>query len=92
MRGIVAAEVLDECRYLSLKLDVEGLDDVETAIVGLSTDNPVDICIVIHTYANWRRRVNIAINLRGHGFQYVGVTHREVTFESLVNVGRQAPA
>ena len=40
---IVAAEVLDESRYLTLELDVEGLDDIEAAVSRLPGDNPVVI-------------------------------------------------
>ena len=43
MLRIVAAEVFDECRYITLELDVEGLDDVEPTAFWLSGNNPVDI-------------------------------------------------
>lgn len=43
MLRIVAAEVLDECRYLAVELDVETLDDIEAAVARLTGDNPVDI-------------------------------------------------
>ena len=43
MLRIVAAEVVDECRYLTLELDVEGLDDIEPTAFWLSGYNPVDI-------------------------------------------------
>ena len=41
--GVIAAEVLDECRYLAVELDVETLDDIEAAVAWLTGDNPVDI-------------------------------------------------
>lgn len=43
MRGVIAAEVLDECRNLAVELDVEALDDIEAAVTGLTGYNPVDI-------------------------------------------------
>ena len=43
MLRIVTAEVLDECRYLTLELDVKRLDDVKTAVARLTGDNPVVI-------------------------------------------------
>ena len=43
MPSVVAAEVLDECRYLTLELDVEGLDNIQSAVARLTGDNPVDI-------------------------------------------------
>lgn len=50
MGGIVAAEVLDECRYLAVELDVETLDDIEAAVARLTGDNPVDVCYNIVIY------------------------------------------
>ena len=52
MRGVIAAEVLDECRYLAVKLDVKALDDIEAAVAWLTGDNPVvigynSLCIYI---------------------------------------------
>ena len=41
MRGIVAAEVLDECRNLTLKLDVERFNHIEPTVARLSGDNPI---------------------------------------------------
>ena len=43
MPSVVAAEVLDECRYLTLELDVERFDDIEPSATGLTGHNPVDI-------------------------------------------------
>ena len=43
MLRIVAAEVVDECRYLTLELDIKGLDDIEPPSFWLSGYNPVDI-------------------------------------------------
>lgn len=43
MRGVIAAEVLDECRYLAVELDVEALDDIEATVAWLTGDNPVVI-------------------------------------------------
>ena len=61
MLRIVAAEVVDECRYLTLELDVKWLDDIEPTAFWLSGYNPVDVCIVVHTDANGRIRVNVGI-------------------------------
>ena len=52
MLRIVAAEVLDECRYLTLELDVERFDNIESAVAWLTGDNPVvigynSLCIYI---------------------------------------------
>ena len=47
MLRIIAAEVIDECRNLSLKLDVEGFDNVQAAVAGLTGDNPVNISDII---------------------------------------------
>ena len=41
--GVIAAEVLDECRYLAVELDVEALDDIEATVARLTGDNPVVI-------------------------------------------------
>ncbi len=57
MLRIIAAEVLNESRYLSLELDIERLDDVELPATRLSCDNPVDVCVVVHTDAD--RRVGV---------------------------------
>lgn len=43
MLRIVAAEVIDECRYLTLELDVKRLDHIESVVARLTGDNPVDI-------------------------------------------------
>ena len=43
MLRIVTAEVLDECRYLAVELDVEALDDIEATVARLTGDNPVDV-------------------------------------------------
>ena len=43
MLRIVAAEVIDECRYLTLELDVKRLYDVQAAVAWLTGDNPVVI-------------------------------------------------
>ena len=43
MLSIVAAEVLDECRNLTLELDVKRLYDIEAAVAGLTGYNPIYI-------------------------------------------------
>lgn len=43
VRGVIAAEVLDECRYLAVELDIKRLDDIKAAVARLTGDNPVDI-------------------------------------------------
>lgn len=40
MGGVISAEVLDECRYLAVELDIEALDDIEAAVARLTGDNP----------------------------------------------------
>ena len=64
MLRIVAAEVLDECRNLTLELDVERLYDVEAAVAGLTGDNPVDVGVVVHADADRRVGVNILVGTR----------------------------
>lgn len=48
---IALAQVLDEARYLTFELDVEGLDDIATVVAGLPGDNPVYVSVVVHEYA-----------------------------------------
>lgn len=43
MGGVIAAEVFDESRNLTLEFDVKRLDDVKAAVAWLTGDNPVDI-------------------------------------------------
>ena len=43
MRGVVSAEVGNDFRNLTLKLDVERLNDIEPPSIGLPGYNPVDI-------------------------------------------------
>ena len=43
MRGIVSAEVGNDFRNLTLKLDVERLNDIEPPPIGLPGYNPVDV-------------------------------------------------
>ena len=43
MLRIVSAEVLDECRNLTLELDIERFDDIEPSAPGLPGNNPVAI-------------------------------------------------
>ncbi len=54
---IIAAEVFDECRNLTLELYIERLDDVEPPATRLPGYNPVDIGVVVHADAD--RRVGI---------------------------------
>ena len=62
MRGVIAAEVLDECRYLAVKLDVEALDYIKAAVARLPGDNPVDVGVVVHAYADGRVGVNVRVS------------------------------
>ena len=43
MRGVVSAEVVNDFRNLTLKLDVERLNDIEPPPIRLPGYNPVDI-------------------------------------------------
>ena len=63
MLHIVAAEVIDECRYLPLKLYIERFDHIQPAPIGLPCHNPVDIGIVVHTDANRSDRIDISVRL-----------------------------
>ena len=51
MRRVVRAEIGNERRYLALELDVKGFQDVETIAAWLTTDNPIDVGIVVHANA-----------------------------------------
>lgn len=65
MGGVITTEVLDQCRYLAVKLDVETLDDIEAAVAWLTGDNPVDVGVVVHTYTDGRIGVYIRVCGRG---------------------------
>ena len=57
VRGVIAAEVLDESRYLTLELDVEGFDYIEAAVAWLPGNNPVGISdniVSLCGYANYK--------------------------------------
>ena len=58
---IVAAEVIDESRYLTLELDVERFDNIESAVAWLTGDNPVDVGVVVHADADGRVGVNVRV-------------------------------
>ena len=49
MRSVVSAEVCNDFGNLTLKLDVERLNDIEPPPIWLACDNPVDICYNIVT-------------------------------------------
>ena len=69
MRGIVAAEVIDECRYLTLELDIETLDDIEAAVAGLPSDNPVDVgdnITLAYISTIWSPRSNLYPHIEPH--------------------------
>ena len=61
MLHIVVAEVIDECRYLPLKLYIERFDHIQPAPIGLPCHNPVDIGVVVHTDANRGEWIDIRI-------------------------------
>lgn len=61
MRSVVSAEVGNDFWNLTLKLDVERLNDIEPPPIGLPGDNSVDICIVVYTNANRRILINVGI-------------------------------
>ena len=47
MRSVIRAEVGNDFGNLTLKLDVERLNDIEPPPIGLPGDNPVDISDII---------------------------------------------
>ena len=47
MRRVVSTKVGNDFGNLTLKLDVERLDDIEPPPIGLPGDNPVDISDII---------------------------------------------
>ena len=58
---LITAEVLYECWNLTLELDVERLYDVQAAVARLTGDNPVDVGVVVHTDADGRIYVHVAV-------------------------------
>ena len=84
MPSVVAAEVLDECRYLTLELDVEGLDNIQSAGARLTGDNPVDVCVIVHAYADRRVGVNVLVGARIERREVVILTE---SIEVLIIVG-----
>lgn len=61
---VVGVEVVDKRRCLAFKLDVERLDDVQASPSRLPTNHPIYVSIVVHAYADRRRRVNVCVHLR----------------------------
>ena len=61
MGRVVRAEVGNERRDFALKLDVKGFEYVQAIATRLTTDNPVDIGIVVHANAKRRHRVNVRV-------------------------------
>ena len=59
--GVVAAEIVNQCRYLALELGVERLDDVEPSACGLPGNNPVDVGVVVHADADGGIRVQVLV-------------------------------
>ena len=53
VRSVVRAEVGDKSRNLSLKLDIERFEDVQSIVAWLTAHDPVDVCVVVHTDAEW---------------------------------------
>ncbi len=62
--GVVTAKIVNERRYLALEFDVERFDDIEASVERLTGDNPVDIRVVVHAYADSRVRVNVCVRSR----------------------------
>ena len=84
MLRIVAAEVLDECRNLTLELDVERLYDIEAAVARLTGDNPVDVGVVVHADADRCVGVNVLVGASVERREVVIVTE---SIEVLIIVG-----
>ena len=61
---VVGAEVGYECGNLALEFDIEGLDDIESVSRRLSGNYPVDVGVVVHSYANWSQWVHILVGTR----------------------------
>lgn len=69
MLRIVTAEVLYECRNLTLELDVEGFDYIEAAVTRLTCDNPVvigDNIILAYISTIWSPRSNLYPHIEPH--------------------------
>lgn len=69
VRDIIAAEVLDERRYLTLKLDIERLNHIEPTVARLSGDNPVvigDNIILAYISTIWSPRSNLYPHIEPH--------------------------
>ena len=58
---VIAAEVVNQSRYLALELRVEALDDVQTATARLARHYPVDVGVVVHADADGRKRIQVLI-------------------------------
>ena len=61
MLRVITAEVLDECRNLTLELDVERFYDIKATVARLTGDNPVNVGVVVHADANRRVRVYVLV-------------------------------
>ena len=58
---VVGAEVGYECGNLTLEFDIEGLDDIESVSRRLSGNYPVDVGVVVHSYANGCKWVHVLV-------------------------------
>ena len=65
MRSVVSAEVGYDFGNLTLKLDVERLNDIEPPPIGLPGYNPVDVGVAVHTDSNRSDRIDISIRIAG---------------------------
>lgn len=61
MISVIGAEIIDQGGNLTLKLDVEGFEDVQAVAAWLACYNPVDIGIVVHADADGSQRVHILV-------------------------------
>ena len=62
MRRIVGAEVGYERRDFALELDVKGFEDVQPISTRLTTNNPVNVGVIVHAYTQWRHRVDVRVH------------------------------
>ena len=61
VRCVVRTEVGNQCRDLSLELDIERFEDVKAASLRLTAHNPVDVCVVVHTDAERLHRADVRV-------------------------------
>ena len=77
VRGIVGAEVCNECRNLALEFHVERFEYIKAVAARLTAYNPIDIGIVVYANAQRSERVEVRIGAAVKGrMQFTKATQR----------------